>query len=207
MHGTRPNSSAQAAARAPGENRLSEYRFSRWKLVLLACAGVLVVVGSILRLTATDGDPHVTRVPSTVEPNPNGPGPESAFAPRSGSGPVDWPPSSPSDADSDPTPAAATWSPAFLRGGFGFFMGFCIGFAMRLFVRMAAVVIGFNLLAIAWFSYLGWVDVRWDIVQAQLDGWFTGLRDEFASFQAFLAGSLPSTALGGLGLFTGLKRK
>ncbi|MGE3166233.1 MAG: FUN14 domain-containing protein [Planctomycetota bacterium] len=195
---------------APGELGTADtqlsYQFSRWKLALMAAAGVFVVTGLVLRLVSGGPDAPPTRVPQSAGtlPIPPGSGPEQSFAPGSSTAPI-LPPPNPAP-QVDLAPERDSWSPAFLRGGFGFFMGFCIGYATRMFVRMAAVVVGINLLLLAWFSYLGWVDVRWDAMQTQLDAWFAGLRDDFGSFQTFLAGSLPSAALGGLGLFTGLKR-
>lgn len=187
-----------------------EYRFSRWKIVLLSAASVLMATGLVLRLTTGGPDLAATRVPqsagTSIDPGGIEPGPEAAFAPGSSTPPILLPPPTP-EPSGELSQAADPWSPALLRGGFGFFLGFCIGYAARMFVRMAALAVGINLLILAWFSYLGWVDVRWDTMQTQIDGWFSSLRSDFGSFQTFLVGSLPSTALGGLGLFTGLKRK
>lgn len=181
------------------------YQFSKWKLALLGFAGVLLVGGLVVRLVAAPAESGLTPIPVS-----DGAGTVSGFNQKSGFAPDNLPDPTyvPEETTTiEPRSGADPWSPALLRGGFGFFLGFCIGYAIRMFIRMAAIAVGINFLVIALFNYLGWVDVRWDTMTDQLDLWFSNFREQFDSFQAFLLGSLPSTALGGLGLFTGLKRK
>ncbi len=94
-----------------------------------------------------------------------------------------------------------------LRGGFGLAAGFCIGLAMRVFLRLAAIFVGFNLVLLGFFSYIGWVEVKWDTMQSQIDPILNDLGNEFASFRVFLQGIFPSAGLFGAGMFTGLKKK
>ena len=99
------------------------------------------------------------------------------------------------------------WSPALLKGGFGFFVGFCVGFAMRMFLRMVALVAGINFLVILFAGWLGWVEVRWDVIESQMGPLLTNLGSQFESFQAFVRGSIPTTGLGALGLYTGVRKQ
>lgn len=185
------------------------YQFSKWKIGLLSFASVLVVSGLVVRLFAEPTPEPTTHMVGTAKSGSteipaDDSSPVTTFAPT-GTGQGVYVPGSrqisPAPESTDP------WSPALLRGGFGFFLGFCVGYAVRMFIRLAAIFIGLNFLAIAIFAYWGWIDVRWDLMESQFSTWTTGLSEEFESFRAFIAGSLPSTVLSGAGLFTGLKRK
>lgn len=101
---------------------------------------------------------------------------------------------------------AQPWSPALFRGGVGLFLGFAMGFVLRLFVRMVAIVVGVQLLALFVFSYLGWVEVHWGAIDTHVKGWFTSWGSEFNSFRSFVTGHLPSTVLATLGTWVGWRR-
>ncbi len=169
----------------------------RWKKVLLTIAGCLVVGGFLLKgVSSMSGDdpvrPGGTGGPSQMSGNLVGPG--------SGT----RPPSDTARVDERP---ASDWSPAMLRGGFGFFAGFSIGLALRTFFRLTAIVIGFNLGILLLMSYFGWVDVRWEVMETQFNEWTGRLGDEMSEFKSFVAGSLPTAGLSSLGLFTGFRRR
>ena len=82
-----------------------------------------------------------------------------------------------------------------------------VGFAMRVFLRMVALVVGMSFIILLFAGWLGWVEIQWDVIQGQMDPLMAGLSEQFDSFQAFVRGSIPSTGLGALGLFTGVKRQ
>lgn len=104
------------------------------------------------------------------------------------------------------TATASEYSPFFVKGGFSFFVGFCIGYALRAFFKISAVALGVVFLVIFGLQQLGVVDVDWDTAGELYDSALAKLSDEFQSFKGFITGSLPSAALAGLGLYTGFKR-
>ncbi len=94
-----------------------------------------------------------------------------------------------------------------IKGGFGFLVGFAVGLALRMFLRLTTLVVGINLLILFALSYAGWLEVRWDEMEAQFDFWMGGLQEQLSQFKTFIAGSLPTIGLGGLGLFTGFRKR
>ncbi len=99
------------------------------------------------------------------------------------------------------------WSPAMIRGGFGFFVGFAVGLVLRIFFRVSIVVIGLNLLLLFGLSYMGWLEVHWETIEAQFDQWMLSLEQQFTQFKTFISGSLPTLGLSGVGLFTGFRKR
>ena len=99
------------------------------------------------------------------------------------------------------------WSPAMVRGGFGFFVGFAVGLVLRIFFRVSVVIIGLNLLMLFAFSYFGWLEVRWDTIEMQISEWMVAIEAEFSEFKTFIAGSLPTVGLSGAGLITGFRKR
>jgi uncharacterized membrane protein (Fun14 family) len=95
----------------------------------------------------------------------------------------------------------------FVKGGFGLFVGFAIGFAIRAFIKLATVIIGFYLLTLTMLAYAGWVEIHWDIMEGQFNGLISNLGAQFESFKAFLTGSIPSSGLTAAGLAGGLRQK
>ena len=129
--------------------------------------------------------------------------------------------SSPRTSNDQNTPAAATpapspgldedllkeWSPAFLKGGLGFFVAFLIGFALQAFARLFALFLGLFCLGVLSLASLGWITIEWQVAQQQFLALPGVLATQFSGFQSFLQGALPSIGMAGLGLFAGLKKK
>ena len=108
-----------------------------------------------------------------------------------------------------PATAAAEegdWSPFFIKGGFSFFVGFCIGYALRAFFKISAVALGLVFLVVFGLEYAGLLQVDWDSAGELYDAAIAKLGTEFDSAKAFITGSLPSAGLAGLGLYAGFKR-
>ena len=99
------------------------------------------------------------------------------------------------------------WSPAFLKGGLGFFVAFILGFALQAFARLFALFLGLFFLGILGLSSMGWVTIEWQIAQEQFMTFPAVLSQQFLGFESFLQGALPSVGMAGLGLFAGLKKK
>lgn len=99
------------------------------------------------------------------------------------------------------------WSPAFLRGGAGLFLGFCVGFAIRSFVKLGSVILGFYILSLLMLSWLGWIEINYPVIDDQLGNMTENLKVQFESFKSFLAGSIPTTGMAGFGFYSGIKKK
>ena len=180
----------------------------RWKKVVIGGATVLLIGGLVLM---TLEEPSDARTPGRSDLTSADVG-----RPLTGNSVVDdttriplpppWPRSDEPRPRSEPAPEDGEWSPAMVRGGFGFFVGFAVGLALRMFFRISMIVIGLNLLVLMGLSEMGWLDVRWDIMQEQFDHWSSRFGDEFSQFKTLVAGSLPTVGLSGLGMFTGFRK-
>lgn len=109
-------------------------------------------------------------------------------------------------AELEPEPAQL-WAPLLAKGGLSFFIAFCIGYALRTFLKGTMLVIGVVSLAVFGLHKAGIVtDIDWSKVQGHWDSLTANLGKQFGSFKAFVAGSLPAAGSGGIGLAAGFKR-
>lgn len=185
----------------------------RWKKVLLTAALFLTVVGlavegfalvrpggsgdrqtaddaSVRRTSTSSGSSNLTPGGATLVP---------------GVGQERSPTVDPRSEASEPT-GMERWSPALMTGGMSFLVGFSIGYALRAFLKVSAVVVGLVLLAIFGLSYAGVVHVDWASIQSWFDTALASVKDQTAGFQTFVQGSLPSAGLAAAGLFTGVRK-
>lgn len=98
-------------------------------------------------------------------------------------------------------------SPFLVKGGFGLFIGFAIGFAMRAFFRLAVVIMGFYLLVLSMMAYVGWVEIHWNLMENQFTHLVSFLGGQFESFKTFLTGAIPASSLALAGFAIGLRRR
>ena len=178
--------------------------------------------------TTPAGEPGEKSGPDEAPETPGADGrqPRSALVePAAASNPRTSPRISPRTSNDQNTPAAAPpapsppsspgldedllkeWSPAFLKGGLGFFVAFLIGFALQAFARLFALFLGLFCLGVLSLASLGWITIEWQVAQQQFLALPGGLATQFSGFQSFLQGALPSIGMAGLGLFAGLKKK
>ena len=87
------------------------------------------------------------------------------------------------------------------------FVGFCVGYALRVFAKIAMLVFGLVFIGILLLSWSGVVEVDWGKLSDGFDNLVGSLSTQFQSFKAFLQGSLPSASLGAVGLVGGLKKR
>jgi len=187
-----PDKSAAAAARKARRPQITP-----WKRVLLGVAALFVVLGGALRVaggaSARQGSPSST---------------SGSDVPRStlvGQGGGQQAPATSAGAGEDS--AASEWSPFFLKGGFSFFVAFCVGYAMRVWLKISFLVIGTFFAGVFLLSYFGAMHVDWATIQGWYDQLAGLVREEASDFRSFLTGSLPQAGLAGLGLVTGFKRR
>lgn len=141
------------------------------------------------------------------EPPDSVPGDEAPSTTPPSDGESDGPSTDGTEPDATLTGSKDPVSNALLRGGFGFFVGFCMGFATRTLLRFSAIVIGGYFLVLIGLSGLGWVEIRWDTMGAQFNHFVSVWGPELQSIESFLAGKIPVAGATVAGLYAGLRRK
>jgi uncharacterized membrane protein (Fun14 family) len=201
----------------------SGYVWRPWKVVAVGVACLLTVAGGVLAMVADDA-PTVTPAASDVVRTGAGTGGASPVRAPGAEGfgselPPISRPDTPGDAPPGETPTSTVsptedgtdgespWTPALLRGGLSFLVGFSLAYAARTFIKIALFFLGVWAASLFLLSSLGWIDVHWDIIDGAFEGWSTKLGEQFESARTFITGSLPSTGMAGLGLVTGYRRK
>ncbi|MEO0480326.1 MAG: FUN14 domain-containing protein [Planctomycetota bacterium] len=97
-------------------------------------------------------------------------------------------------------------SPAFLRLGFSFFVGFAVGLAFRSLLRLALIFVGLQLLVLFGLASMEWIQIDTEAMKTSFDGMTGRVGEQFESFRSFITGSLPQASLGGLGMVAGFKK-
>lgn len=173
-----------------------------WKKLLLGMAALFIVVGSVLRFAGGE---------SAVEEPSSGAGsstvPASGLLSGGGAGDGASLPGAQGDDGAESAAAEPDVSLFFLKGGFSFFVAFCVGYATRVWLKVTVLVFGTFFGGLFLLSYLGVISVDWDTIGTWYDDLASGISGEVADFRTFLAGSLPQAGLAGLGLLTGFKRR
>lgn len=172
---------------------------AKWKRVMLAVSAGMVVVGLIVALFEPGGaeDPLMAR-----QGGPQNPG--AALVPG---GTELVPGGVPTPEGETQETGGTVWSPAFLKMGFGFFVGFAIGFTLRTFLKLALFACGLMFLAMFWMSSAELITVEWERIGALFGGWFERVGEEITGLQSMITGSLPATGLGAFGLYAGLRKR
>ena len=158
-----------------------------WKWVCLALSAVVMGIAVAAPL------PHWGVKPASVG------SPESnlatGFAPAAGS------PGAAATEDHEDT-----LSPAVFRMGFGFFVGFAIGFATRTFVKFTLFGLGLFFLLLFGLQYGGIIEVKWALLEARYHEAGSWIGGQLSGFRAFVTGYLPSATLATAGLVVGFKK-
>ena len=189
------------------------FEWTRWKIVTFSLAGLLIAVGVITAFAGTGASPSADTLTASgpVGAVPAGPGANRLLPGSVPSGPTEPGETTEPGGSAVPPPAegetGVTWSPALLRGGISFFAAFALAFAFRSFLKIALILVGIWAGAMFYFSYLGWIEVHWDVIDAAFNAMTANVGEQFKSVQTFITGSLPSAGMGGLGLYTGFRRK
>jgi uncharacterized membrane protein (Fun14 family) len=98
-------------------------------------------------------------------------------------------------------------SPALAGIGASYLAGFFIGWASRRFLRVAALITGGLLAGIAVFEEIGWIDLEWAAVEAQIHHVIAAAQQGAQGLKHILSGYLPSTGAGAVGMFFGFRKK
>jgi uncharacterized membrane protein (Fun14 family) len=200
-------SQAPAPPSPAGGARKEKREFPRWKKVLLTASVFLTVLGlgltgyQYLRGSGADSDPQAAASRKNLGLGlRESPGIGQSFAPS-----IEGI-SRPGEGSDLPPDQLAQWSPAILKGGMSLLVGFCVGYALRTFAKVSAIVAGLVFVAIFALSYAGMLDVKWDVMDKVFRSVVASLQTELTNFKTFMTGSLPSAGMAGVGLFTGFKK-
>ncbi len=99
------------------------------------------------------------------------------------------------------------WAPLLAKGGLSFFVAFCIGYALRTFLKGTMLVVGVVALAVFGLQKAGLIgEINWAKAQGYWDDLTANIGEQFESLKTFVSGSLPSAATGSAGLFAGFRR-
>lgn len=167
-----------------------------WKKALVVLSLVLGCVG--LAMGSSGSEDSGARIASSdgstlVQPNSLGIG-----TPVGGGGP---------SSGTEDSATKTLWAPLFAKGGLSFFIAFCIGYALRTFLKGTMLVIGVVALAVFGLQKAGLVDnINWEKAQGYWDSLTANIGEQFESFKTFVSGSLPSAASGSVGLLAGFRR-
>lgn len=191
------------AAEDPTE--ASNRALAAWQKVLLFLAVVFVAVGFALGASVEEPESDQAGVASM-----SAGGEEMLKSSSLESSGGTWGDKSADESAPDPEEesmtAASTWSPFFVKGGFSFFLAFCMGYALRTFFKISAIFIGLLGLSLFGLAKLGVIEPDWTAMEGWFDTLMSHAKADFVSFKDFIAGSLPSAGFASLGLFTGFKK-
>jgi len=178
-------------------------RVARWQKVLVAAAGVFVVVG--LALSFMGPEPRPSQAPAGgATASTSSVTPSSLVAGGTTTGPGG---AGGAEAPAEQEGGLTAYSPFFVKSGFSFLAGFCIAYALRSFVKLSIVALGLMLMVAFALVYFDIITVDWAKIDGHFQSLAAGLKDELESMHAFVTGSLPSASAAGVGLFTGARRK
>jgi uncharacterized membrane protein (Fun14 family) len=106
-----------------------------------------------------------------------------------------------------PERGAAGWGPSVFRVGFSFFVGFAVAYALRSFVKLAVVALGFFFLALFGLQYAGIIEVRWALLAERYNDISGDLQSRAAGLWSSMSAVLPSAASATTGLMAGFWRR
>ncbi len=102
---------------------------------------------------------------------------------------------------------SSDYSQLLVKGGFSFFVAFCVGYALRTFFKISLVALGFLFLVLFALSYFKLIQVDWNLLEQRYDQLGARLTEQLQAFKSFIEGSLPAAGLAAVGLVIGFKRK
>ncbi len=94
-----------------------------------------------------------------------------------------------------------------LRSGAGCLLGFLVGAAFRLFLKLG-LLLGAGVAALFFgLSWLGWIELPWSSFGEAYSAVANVVEAQTSGFQEFVSGYLPSSGMTGLGLASGVTQR
>jgi uncharacterized membrane protein (Fun14 family) len=187
----------------------AEAGMATWKKLLVALSLLLMAGGAGGKVYG-----RFSAGPAKPSAAPTGGAPAPATLPPGSKGFVSGQaPAAPNAAPAPAAPAVSDsridwdrWSPALFRGGFSFFAGFCIAYALRTVLKVGLLVCGVVLIAMFALQYAGLLNIDWNSISGQYDSVAAWLKGQFGNFKDFVSGHLPSAGSAVAGLAIGFMR-
>ncbi|MCP5518965.1 MAG: FUN14 domain-containing protein [Verrucomicrobiales bacterium] len=189
---------------------LDRHPLTGLKAVALVAAILMMVGGAVIAFTVDRPETPAATAASRSASTPSGGGllGNSFGESRPGGAPASaGTPSATAEPANEDALGLHDLSPFMLKGGFGLFIGFAMGFAVRAFLRLAMVIVGFYCLLLTMMAYLGWVEVHWNLMENQFTQFTTLLSSQLQSFKSFLTGAIPALGMTAGGFLVGLRRR
>lgn len=167
---------------------------TRWKKILIGLASTFLVIGGCLQAFGSTGEVAQTASSGTGAPantlvaGDGQPGSAGAAVVAADSG-------------------TKGWSPFFLKGGFSFLVAFTVGYAARVWLKIAALILGSFFLGVFLLSYMGVISVDWTTLETWWNAIVERVSAEGQDLKTFLTGSLPQAGMAAVGLVTGFKQR
>lgn len=199
--------SPASGSTAPGQGMRESFRAQPvWKKSALIGAAVCCVVGlALLGLESSPEDSAGLETAASRGAGGASPGGAASGLRTSLVDPGVLPPDGSARVE-PPPPDESNWAPVFLRFGFSFFVGFAIGSAIRMVLKLALIFIGGFAVLLMGLESFGFVAVQWDVMGQAFDDLVAKIGEESGSVKGFLTGRLPSAGLGVFGLYAGFRR-
>jgi len=101
------------------------------------------------------------------------------------------------------------WSMLLTKVSFSFFVGLCLGYVFRIFLKIILILCGLVFLLLFGLEYASVVDVNWTNIEQYYEAFFVWLQPHASTFQEFIKSNLPSAGLATAGFLLGfgLKKK
>ena len=109
--------------------------------------------------------------------------------------------------DSTVDSAKRVWGSTLFKLGFSFAAAYIVGFALRGFFNFTIASLGFFIAALVGLQYAGIMEVKWHAGSEQFDTFIGWLGHQVSSLRQLVTGALPSGLAGGLGVWSGWRRK
>jgi len=98
-------------------------------------------------------------------------------------------------------------SPALTRGGMSYIGGYLVGWTTRHAMKLAALIAGLILAAVASLKSAGWIDLDWTSFESHVSQSLSWLNGKAEGLKTLLTGWLPSAGAGGAGVYFGFRKK
>jgi uncharacterized membrane protein (Fun14 family) len=173
----------------------------RWKKLAIGVAAIVLVAGVGLKVHGMSQRKTAVRTSSTAPGGPAGSQGLVSNPGTSGGGGT-------ATTVEEPPGAGEKASPFLMGGGFGFFAGLAVGTVLRIFYKIALIVMGVAVLGLGGLSYSGVIGpVNWKSIQDTMDSGVTKVEEKAQGIGNSLLVGIPSAGLFGAGVVAGFKRK
>lgn len=97
-------------------------------------------------------------------------------------------------------------APYLTEGGLSFFLGFCIGYFLRIVAKTVILFIGAIYVGLILLSHYGMITVDWGSFQQILQQILLNTKTQVEGLKGIITAGFPSAAIGCLGIWRGLKK-